>query len=74
MLDSATVGKYDGRTFTVEDKQGGADWRVMVSQRTMPEGPRIIVAAQSTETTEATVTRLIWIEAGVGVALRTWWP
>jgi two-component system OmpR family sensor kinase len=69
VLDSTTVGQYDGRTSTVDDKQGGADWRIMVSQRMMPEGPRIIVAAQSTETTEATVTRLIWIEAGVGIAL-----
>ena len=34
-----------------------------------PDGPRIIVAAQSMEFTEATVTRLMWIEVGVGVTL-----
>ncbi|NGO10724.1 HAMP domain-containing histidine kinase [Streptomyces sp. HC44] len=69
LIDSTTVGRYDERPFMVADQQGGADWRVVVSKRTMPDGPRIIVAAQSTETTEATVTQLIWIEVGVGIAL-----
>jgi two-component system OmpR family sensor kinase len=69
VIDSTTLDRYDERPFTVDDKQGGADWRVVVSPRMMPDGLRIIVAAQSTETTEATVTQLIWIEAGVGIAL-----
>jgi two-component system OmpR family sensor kinase len=69
VIDWTSADRYDGRPFTVGDKQGGADWRVTVSRRMMPEGPRIVVAAQSTETTEATVTRLIWIEVGAGIAL-----
>jgi two-component system OmpR family sensor kinase len=69
VINSATVGRYDKRPFMVDDKRGGAGWLVLVSKQTMPEGSRIIVAAQSTETTEVTVTRLIWIEAGVGVAV-----
>jgi two-component system, OmpR family, sensor kinase len=69
VINSTTVDQYDEHPFMVDDKQGGADWRVVVSQRMMPDGPRIIVAAQSTETTEATVTQLIWIEVGVGIAL-----
>ncbi|MFD8914630.1 sensor histidine kinase [Streptomyces sp. NPDC059575] len=69
LIDSTTVDRYDGQPFTVDDQQGGADWRVVVVRRMMPDGPRIIVAAQSTETTEATVTQLIWIEAGVGIVL-----
>ncbi|WP_188135892.1 sensor histidine kinase [Lentzea indica] len=69
VINSTTVDQYDGRLFTVGDKKGGADWRIMVSQWMLPDGPRIIVAAQSTETTEATVTRLIRIEAGIGIAL-----
>ncbi|GAA1022625.1 two-component sensor histidine kinase [Acrocarpospora pleiomorpha] len=68
-INSANVDQYDERPFTVADKQGGADWRVMVWQQMVPDGPRIIVAAQSTETAEVTVTQLIWIEAGVGLAL-----
>ncbi|WP_443288500.1 sensor histidine kinase [Streptomyces sp. 6N223] len=69
VINSTNVDQYLRRPFMVADRQGGADWRVMVSQKTMPDGPRIIVAAQSTETTEATVTQLIWIEVGVGIAL-----
>ncbi|MFG2025680.1 sensor histidine kinase [Streptomyces sp. NPDC048825] len=69
LINSTTVDRYDERPFTVADQQGGGDWRVVVSKRTMPDGPRIIVAAQSTETAEATVTQLIWIEVGVGIAL-----
>lgn len=69
VINSATVDQYEGRPFTVDDKQGGADWRILVSQRMVSEEPRIVVAAQSTETTEATVTRLIWIEVGVGIGL-----
>ncbi|MGP3961849.1 sensor histidine kinase [Nonomuraea sp. 3N208] len=69
VINSTTIGQYDERPFTVDDRRGGAGWRVLVSRRTTPEGPRIVVAAQSTETTEVTVTRLIWIEAGVGITV-----
>ncbi|WP_328767182.1 HAMP domain-containing sensor histidine kinase [Streptomyces sp. NBC_00286] len=68
-INSTNIDQYDERPFMVHDKQGGADWRVMVTQQMMSDEPRIIVAAQSTATTEATVTQLIWIEVGVGVAL-----
>ncbi|MET0235009.1 MAG: HAMP domain-containing sensor histidine kinase [Kibdelosporangium sp.] len=68
-IDSTTVDRLGGRPFFADDKQGGAAWRVLVSIRPAGEGPLIMVVAQSTETTEATVTRLIWIEAGVGVVL-----
>jgi two-component system OmpR family sensor kinase len=67
-INSTNIDQYDERPFMVRDKQGGADWRVTVQQM-MSDEPRIIVAAQSTETTEATVTQLIWIEVGVGIAL-----
>jgi two-component system OmpR family sensor kinase len=69
VINSTTIDRHVDRPFMVADKQGRAGWRVMVAQRMMPDGPRIIVAAQSAETTEETVTRLIWIEAGVGLAL-----
>ncbi|MDN3027534.1 HAMP domain-containing sensor histidine kinase [Streptomyces sp. S.PB5] len=69
VINSTTVDRYEEHPFTVADKQGGGDWRVVVSRREMADGQRIIVAAQSTETTEATVTQLIWIEIGVGTAL-----
>ena len=68
-IDAATVEVYAQRPFTVDDKQGGAGWRVVVSRRMLAGESRIVVVAQSTETTEATVTRLIRIEAGVGIAL-----
>jgi two-component system OmpR family sensor kinase len=68
-INSANVASFGKRPFTVDDKQGGSPWRVMVTQRTTQNGPAILVAAQSTETTEATVTRLIWIEVGVGVSV-----
>jgi two-component system, OmpR family, sensor kinase len=69
VINSTTVDQYDERPFMADDTRGGASWRVIVSQRMTPDGPRIIVAAQSMEFTAATVTRLMWIEIGVGLAL-----
>ncbi|RSM70664.1 sensor histidine kinase [Kibdelosporangium aridum] len=57
------------RPFIADDKQGGSPWRVLITHRQTPDGEATIMVAQSLETTEATVTRLIWIEVGVGVAL-----
>nr|WP_232327896.1 HAMP domain-containing sensor histidine kinase [Kibdelosporangium sp. MJ126-NF4]CEL14754.1 sensor histidine kinase [Kibdelosporangium sp. MJ126-NF4]CTQ96616.1 sensor histidine kinase [Kibdelosporangium sp. MJ126-NF4] len=68
-LDAATVGAINGRPFVADDKHGGPPWRVLVSRRQTPEGPVTILVAQSLETTQATVTRLIWIEVAVGVGL-----
>jgi two-component system, OmpR family, sensor kinase len=69
-IDLSNVDNFDDGPFVVDDKQGGAPWRVMVKVRQLQAGPPMIaVVGQSLETTNATVTRLIWIEVGVGVVL-----
>jgi two-component system OmpR family sensor kinase len=69
-IDISNVDQFSGRPFVVDDKQGGAPWRVRVKLRQPAVGPPAIsVVGQSLATTNATVNRLIWIEAGVGVAL-----
>ncbi|WP_246366964.1 sensor histidine kinase [Kibdelosporangium persicum] len=68
-LDARAVAAINNRPFIAEDKHGGSPWRVLVSQRQTQDGQVTILVAQSLETTEATVTRLIWIEVAVGVAL-----
>jgi two-component system, OmpR family, sensor kinase len=70
VLNASTVSQYSGRPFFADDKQAGAPWRVLVTTRMIPEGgTQIMVVSQSTDTTEATINRLIWIETGVGVIL-----
>jgi two-component system, OmpR family, sensor kinase len=67
-IDPASVENLNGKPFFADDKQGGAAWRVLVTERPGP-AVQVVMVAQSTDTTEATITRLIWIEAGVGVIL-----
>lgn len=38
VINSTTIGQYATRPFTVDDRRGGAGWRVLVSRRTMPKG------------------------------------
>ncbi|MBP2330943.1 two-component system OmpR family sensor kinase [Kibdelosporangium banguiense] len=70
-LNETTVAQYGANPFVVDDKQGGAPWRVMVKLKQPLSGapPFIAVVGQSLETTNTTVTRLIWIEVVVGVVL-----
>ncbi|ONI79362.1 hypothetical protein ALI144C_26445 [Actinosynnema sp. ALI-1.44] len=74
-LTAGTIGQVGTEPFFADDQQGGAPWRVLVRLRPPPLGagpgapPGIVMLAQSMENTNTTVTRLIWIEAGVGVAL-----
>lgn len=57
------------RAFTVDDREGKAAWRVLVVQRNVGQGGVVYVAvAQSLDTVEQTVSRLVWIEVLVGVA------
>lgn len=68
------IGTTGTAAFTADDKQGGAPWRVLVRLRPPrpddPTGrPTVLMAAQSLDTTNTTVTRLIWIEVGAGVVL-----
>ncbi|MCE7009629.1 HAMP domain-containing histidine kinase [Kibdelosporangium philippinense] len=73
VITGQTIGPLDGKPFFAEDKQGGAPWRVIVHQRRPPPAenrpPSIVMVAQSMENTDATVTRLIWIEVAVGIGL-----
>ncbi|ONI91689.1 hypothetical protein ALI22I_07370 [Saccharothrix sp. ALI-22-I] len=69
LIDSANVDQYERRPFMADDKRRGAAWRVVVARRVTPDGPRIVVAAQSMDTADAIVTRLVWIEVGAGIAL-----
>ncbi|ALG07958.1 sensor histidine kinase [Kibdelosporangium phytohabitans] len=74
-LTAQTIGQVGTEPFFADDRQGGSPWRVLVRLRQPPQGappgagPGIVMLAQSMDNTNTTVTRLVWIEAGVGVAL-----
>ncbi len=70
-VNEETFSQLPQHPFTVDDKEGKASWRVRVIQRqsSQPDGQVVLVAiAQSLETVQETVSRLVWIEVLVGVA------
>ncbi|TQS46670.1 HAMP domain-containing histidine kinase [Cryptosporangium phraense] len=64
-LDASTVGRLDETTFTVGSVSGGRQWRVLV--RELDDGRGTLVIAISFDNIDATVTRLVGIDAGTGV-------
>jgi two-component system, OmpR family, sensor kinase len=68
-VNLSTFSQLRAHPFTVDDQEGKAAWRVSVVQRTSTQGVITFVAvAQSLDTVEQTVSRLVWIEVLVGVA------
>jgi two-component system OmpR family sensor kinase len=68
IVNSSTFPQLLNHKFTVDDQEGKAAWRVTVVQRTNPQGVTMVFAvAQSLDTVQQTVSRLIWIEVLVGV-------
>jgi two-component system OmpR family sensor kinase len=69
VVNVSTYPQLARQPFTADDLEGKAAWRVRITQRTLSQGTVMYVAvAQSLDTVEETVSRLVWIEALVGVA------
>ncbi|TCO52551.1 sensor histidine kinase [Actinocrispum wychmicini] len=68
-VSAVTYPQLRGHAFTVDDQEGKAAWRVLVVQRSFgPAGVFYVAVAQSLDTVEQTVSRLVWIEVLVGVS------
>jgi two-component system OmpR family sensor kinase len=67
VVNSTTYAQLHQHPFTVDDQSGAASWRVYVTQRPTSQGNVIVAVAQSLDTVEETVSRLVWIEVIVGI-------